>query len=240
MKPNESGSNETDPNETDPNETGLMLEMIETAWAVRRYTNEPVTEREVGRCLKAAIQGPSGGNIQPWQFLVLTDPAVRAAVAGIYERAYHRYEKVLLSVRPPAKHAAEDKAFSVMLAASRHLAENLAAAPVHVLFLQPIMDLTLRDGEGPLDIGTPHASIYPAVQNFQLAARAQGIGTTLTTVFRIYLDEVREVCGVPDRYDIPALVPMGRPAGRFGRGRRRPLEQVVNWNRFGDRRAPEL
>ena len=70
-----------------------------------------------------------------------------------------------------------------------------------------------------------------------LAARGLGIGTTLTTVYRIYQDEVRAICGIPERYEIVALVPMGRPCGRFVVGRRRPAEQLTHWNRFGAKRG---
>jgi len=105
-----------------------------------------------------------------------------------------------------------------------------------VLVLMPNISMTLEDADGPLDVGTPFASVYPAVQNFMLAARGLGIGTTLTTVFRIYQDEVRTLCGIPARFEIVALVPMGRPRGKFGRGRRRPPEQVTHWNRFGNKR----
>jgi nitroreductase len=69
-----------------------------------------------------------------------------------------------------------------------------------------------------------------------LAARSLGIGTTLTTVYRIRQQEVRDLFEIPERYEIIALVPMGRPAGKFGQAPRRPVEQVTNWNRFGERR----
>ena len=75
-----------------------------------------------------------------------------------------------------------------------------------------------------------------AVQNFMLAARGLGLGTTLTTVFRIHHDELRALCGIPERHQVVALVPVGRPRGRFGVARRRPPEAVTHWNRFGDRR----
>ncbi|MES4791790.1 MAG: hypothetical protein C4321_01320, partial [Chloroflexota bacterium] len=69
-----------------------------------------------------------------------------------------------------------------------------------------------------------------------LAARSLGIGTTLTTVIRIHQDEVRELLGIPERYEIAALVPMGRPRGRFGIAPRKPLSAVTHWDRFGNRR----
>ena len=122
------------------------------------------------------------------------------------------------------------------MAASRHLAEHLGEAPVILLFLMPSITMTLADEEGELDVGTPYASLYPAVQNFMLAARSLGLGTALTTVYRIYQDEVRAVCEIPDRFEIPALVPVGHPTGRFGVAPRKPLEKLTHWNTFGNRR----
>jgi nitroreductase len=212
-----------------------VLEAIRTTRAVRRFRPDPVTEDEIRVCLEAAVQAPSGGNIQPWQFVVVTDGATKHALGDVYRRAYDRYEPALLAARPPARSPEDARSFERMRAASRHLAEHLATAPAMVLVLMPELSLTLADAEGPLDVGTPYASVYPAVQNFMLAARALGIGTTLTTVYRIYQDEVRAVLGIPGRYEVLALIPMGRPTRDFRPGRRRPLAQVVHWGRFGAR-----
>jgi nitroreductase len=214
-----------------------LIDGIMTLRAIRRYTAEPVTDDEVLTCLRAARQAPSGGNIQPWQFLVVRDAATRAALGEIYRRAYDRYEPAMLAATPPFRDDAEAERHRRTVASARHLAEHFAEAPVAVLFLMPNISMTLRDAEGPLDVGSPYASVYPAVQNFMLAARALGIGTTLTTVIRIYQDEVRQLLGIPDRYEIAALVPMGRPRGRFGVAPRKPLGAVTHWDRFGNRRA---
>ncbi len=214
-----------------------VFEAIETTRAVRRYTAEPVTDDEILRCIDAAVRGPSGGNIQPWQFLAVTDPVLKRGIGDVYRRAYARYEPAVLKVRQPLKSAEDEAAFQRTLAASRHLAEHMGEAPALVLVLMPNISMTLSDEQGDLDVGTPFASVYPAVQNFMLAARGLGIGTTLTTVYRIHQDEVRALCAIPERYEIVALIPMGRPQGKFGRGRRRPAAQVTHWNRFGDRRA---
>ncbi|HYC55655.1 MAG TPA: nitroreductase family protein [Candidatus Binatia bacterium] len=213
-----------------------VFEAIETSWAIRRFTDEPVTDDEIRRCLQAAICAPSGGNIQPWQFLVVTDAGVRAQLGAIYKKAYDRYEPALLAVRRPYKNEQDEKNFQRISVSSRHLADNLARVPAMVLFMMPSISMTLSDAEGSLDVGTPYASVYPAVQNFILAARALGLGTVLTTAYRIYQDDVRAACGIPDRYEVVALLPVGRPAMKFGRGRRRPLAEVASWNRFGERR----
>src|SRR6185295_17497781 len=203
-----------------------LFEALATTRAIRRFSDEPIAPADVERCIAAAVQAPSGGNIQPWQFVVVTDAALRRAIGEVYRRAYARYEPALLAARPPARTPEDEASFQRMLASSRHLAEHLGTAPVHVLVLMPAISMTLQDAEGPLDVGTPYASVYPAVQNFLLAARGLGIGTTLTTVYRIYQDEVRTLCGIPPRYEIVALIPMGRPArGRFAVGRRRAPAQ---------------
>ena len=213
-----------------------VIEAIKTTRAVRRFTDEPVTEDEIARCIEAATHAPSGGNIQPWQFLVVTEPALKRALGLIYRRAYDRYEPTLLALRQPLPDPADEESFQRGVRASRHLAEHMTDAPAMVLVLMPNISMTLTDSEGPLDVGTPFASVYPAVQNFMLAARALGIGTTLTTVFRIYQDEVRQACGIPERYEVVALIPMGRPRGTFAPGRRRPPAKVTHWNGFGRRR----
>jgi len=210
-----------------------LFDALHTTRAVRRFSDAPVTDDEILTCIRAAIQGPSGGNIQPWQFVVVTEPTAKRALGDVYRRAYARYEPALLRARPPARSPEEEAGFQRMLRASRHLAAHCAAAPALVLVLMPNISMTLQDDGGPLDVGTPFASIYPAVQNFMLAARGLGIGTTLTTVYRIYQDDVRQICGIPERYEIVALLPMGRPAKPFRPGRRRPAEQVTHWNRFG-------
>ncbi len=214
-----------------------LFEALTTTRAVRRFTAEPVTDAEILDCIRIATQAPSGGNIQPWQFLVVTDPESKRAIGDVYRRAYARYEPALLAARPPARSAEDEDAFTRMLRSSRHLAEHMGEAPAMVLVLMPNISMALRDADSELDVGTPFASVYPAVQSFMLAARGLGIGTTLTTVYRIHHDEVRALCGIPERYEIVALLPMGRPRGRFGVGRRRPAEQVTHWNRFGTKRV---
>jgi nitroreductase len=214
-----------------------LFEALSTTRAIRRFTADPISDADILTCIGAATQGPSGGNIQPWQFLVVRDAATRRAIGDVYRRAYDRYEPALLRVRPPARSPEDEASFQRMRRTSRHLADHLGEAPALVLVLMPDITLTLQDEQGPLDVGTPFASVYPAVQNLMLAARGLGIGTTLTTVYRIYQDDVRALCGIPGKYEVVALIPMGRPRGPFRVGRRRPLAQVTHWDRFGNRRG---
>jgi nitroreductase len=211
------------------------IEAIRTTRAIRRFTDEPVTHEEITACVEAAIQAPSGGNIQPWAYVAITDPEQRATVGAIYRKAYDRYEKALLQLPMSFRSPEDEASWRRTVAASRHLADHAHEVPAFVAVCGADIDLTLHDDEGPLDIGTVQASVYPSVQNLMVAARALGIGSTMTTAFRIYHDEMREALGVPDTMQIFALVAMGRPKGRFGVARRKPARAVLHWNRFGNR-----
>lgn len=219
----------------------VALDTIMTTRAMRRFSDRPVADADIETCLRAAQQGPSGGNVQPQQYVVVTDPAVRAQVGALYQRAYHRYERSL-----PEPSAFPDEAQAAAWRrtrdASRYLADHLGEVPVLVVFLQPIIPWGSADGEGPMDIGRLDASVYPAVQNFCVAARSLGLGTALTTVVRIHAAELLAVLGVPGRddgsprFEVAALVPVGYPLGQFGVAPRKPAAAVTHWNHWGDKR----
>ncbi|HEY5578490.1 MAG TPA: nitroreductase family protein [Acidimicrobiia bacterium] len=213
-----------------------LYEGILTTRAIRRFTAEPIGEEDVKACLRAAMQAPSGGNAQPWQFVVVTDPELMQAIAAVYLAAYDRWEGAQLASLPPFRSEEDEAGYRRSLRASRYLAEHLTDAAALVLFLMPQIDLAVSDQRGRIDIGPLYASVYPAVQNFMLAARSMGIGTALTTVYWSRQDELRTLCQIPDRFEVVALVPMGHPRGKFGIAPRKPPEAVTHWDRYGNRR----
>lgn len=227
--------------ERDTTEALTPIEAIMTTRAIRRFTDERVTDDEITTCLAAAQQAPSGGNVQPQQYVVVTDPERKATIGDLYRTSFDRYEASL-----PEPSAFRDEAAAESWRktrdASRHLADHIDHAPAIVFFLQPIIPWGGIDEEGPMDIGRLDASVYPSVQNFCVAARSLGIGTALTTVIRINAAETLEALGVPaaddgsPRYEIAACIPMGRPMGKFGVAPRKPATAVTHWNTFGDRR----
>ncbi|MEO9223912.1 MAG: nitroreductase family protein [Acidimicrobiales bacterium] len=213
-----------------------LYDALMTTRAMRRFTDEPVSDEEITEILAAAVQAPSGGNIQPYQFVVVTDPEKRATIGDHYLRAYERYEPAVLAQFPPFDDAEAERRHQRNWSLSRQLAENVGHAPAIVLVIAPKISMAVHDDEGEMDVGPLAASVYPAVQNLILAARGLGIGTCLTTVARIYEDEVRAVCEIPDRYWLAALLPLGRPQGRWGVAPRRPASSITSWNSFGNRR----
>jgi nitroreductase len=200
-----------------------FFDVVTTQRAIRRLKTDPVPDAVLRRILDAAICAPSGGNRQGWSFLVIRDPATRARLGDLYREAWGELMKV--PYYRDAASAPPDSPVAKVVASARHLAEHLAQAPVLVLAC------IASDGIKPtLATG---ASIYPAVQNILLAARALGIGSCLTTIHKFRDQQVKELLGIPPDIETAALIPLGHPLGKFGRPPRRPLAEVAFADRWG-------
>ena len=192
--------------------------IVTTQRAMRRLKPDPIPDAALRQIMDAAICAPSGGNRQGWSFLVIRDPAKRARLGELYREAWGELMKVpyyaAAAKEPP------DSAAGKMLVSARHLGEHLGEAPVLVLAC-----IAIDPGTAPSL--TTGASIYPAVQNIMLAARALGIGSCLTTIHRFRDAQVKELLGIPSTVETAALIPLGYPLGQFGRPPRRPLREVA-------------
>jgi nitroreductase len=201
-----------------------LLEALHSTPSRRFLSTEPIPDDVIWALLDAAIRGPSGGNQQSWGWVVVTDPATKATIAGWYREGWqktygHRRDEILAA--DPSTAAMSRRSFL----AAEHLAEHLEDAPVWIF---PV----LRHAAG----GTSPrlgSSIYGAVQQLILAARAYGIGTTLTTLYSGHENDVRELLGLPADAMTMALLPLGYPAqGRWAEPKRHPVDSVVHWNRW--------
>ncbi|KUI47330.1 nitroreductase [Mycobacterium sp. GA-1199] len=203
---------------------------METASAVRRYRDEPVDDATLERCLRAASWAPSGANQQPWRFVVLRSEQVRAVVTAAAHRTWDELQR-FYGVSAPGD--GEDDPRSRVL---RSMAEHMrigGAAPGLVLFcVRP------QAGASELQQG---GSIFPAVQNFLLAARAQGLGAAITLWHSSCEEQLRSLVGIPDDWMPAALVTVGWPAGGHHGVRRKPLSEVAvvdNWDQPWPSRDP--
>lgn len=200
-----------------------VWEVMSTARTIRRFTDQPVDDATLTRCLDAARWAPSGANAQGWRFVVLRSPELRAVVAKAAVQALSVIEPVYGMSRP----APDDD--------SRQARNNRATYELHdrageftsVLFAQihyPTASELLLGG-----------SIFPAMQNFLLAARAQGLGACMTS-WASYGGEklLREAVGVPDNWMLAGHVVVGWPKGRHGPVRRRPLAHAVNLDHWDE------
>jgi nitroreductase len=206
-----------------------IWEVMSTARTIRRFTDEPVDDATLSRCLRAATWAPSGANAQAWKFVVLRSPELRAVVGKAAAHALDVIEPVYGMTRP----AAGDD--------SRRARNNRATYELHdradeftsVLFAQQRFD-----SASELLLG---GSIFPAMQNFLLAARAQGLGACLTS-WASYRGEalLREAVGMPSDWVLAGHVVVGWPRGNHGPVRRRPLSDFValdHWETPADQLA---
>ena len=206
-----------------------VFEVLHSTPSRRYLAPDPIPEDVLWAILDAAIRGPSGGNTQQWGWVVVTDQAVKDRVASWYRdnwaAAYGSRREQILSA-PVSAEGLTPRGFL----GAEYLAEHLHEAPVWVI---PVL-------RGAADATSPRigSSIYGAVQQLCLAARAYGIGTSLTTLYGGHEEELRELLGLPPDALTMALIPMGYPAkGRWAQPRRRPVEEVVHWDRWGAKRS---
>src|SRR5262249_23507129 len=151
--------------------------------------------------------------------------ALRADIGRIYRELSDRYAHVVAAELP-------NRQSERVHESARHLARVLAEVPVHVI---PCMR---PDTPGPMDHATAAAtygSIFPAVWSFQLAARARGLGTVLTTLHLAREAEIADLLGVPHEWRQVALVPTAYYTGETFKPAGRPSpETITSWDRWGD------
>src|SRR6201999_3615881 len=206
--------------------SGDVWEVMSTARPIRRFTDQPVDDATLARCLEAARWAPSGANAQGWRFVVLRSPEQRAVVAEAAAHALKVIEPVYRMNRPDP----DDNSRRARTYRATYELHDRAGEFTSVLFAQqhyPTASELLLGG-----------SIFPAMQNFLLAARAQGLGACLTS-WASYGGEqwLRDAVGVPDGWMVAGHVVVGWPKGNHGPVRRRPLTEFVNvdhWGNAGD------
>lgn len=192
-------------------------EVMYSMRAIRRLRPDPVRDEDIYDILDAARQAPSGSNRQPWHFLVVRDAEQRRRLGEIYREAWWSKR------RDEGFHRPEDfdPADRVRVSAMR-LAEHFGESPVIVL--------VCSTSSLPVDV----TGVIPATQNMLLAARALGLGATITSLHPSVQPEVRELFGMPEGVEVVYAVPVGYPQGRFGPVSRKPLSEVASLDRWGN------
>ncbi len=199
-----------------------VYEALYTTRAMRRVRTDPIPEAIQAKILDAAIRAPTGGNAQGWRFMLVDDGAMKAELGPLYRSALTQLFDTLY--KPQADAAAADPeteesiAFGKMYRSAKHLADHFENYPL-LFFAFDQVDPT-------------GSSIYPAIWNAMLAARAEGVGSALTSVLLFRLNEVLEVLGVPadSGWRMAACVTLGYPTGRWGVAPRRPVDEVAYRN----------
>lgn len=194
----------------------VILDVLGRQRACREFTDDPVPDADVVAVLEAATHAPSAENRQPWVFVVVREPATRAAIADLTRGVWEA------GGRP---HAEESLSASFFAAVDRFVGGGYGGAPLLIV--------AAGDGRAGASKAVLASSVFPAVQNLLLAASALGYGSSMTTLAAQAPDALRHLVGLPEGVHPLAVIPLGRAATPLGPPRRRPVADVAHRDRFG-------
>ena len=202
-----------------------VYEALYTTRAMRRVKTDPIPQDVQKRILDAAIRAPTGGNAQNWHFLLVDSPELRGKLGPLYRQCMTELWQGFYAERIKQAEDTPDDPESVQWFKVKRSADWLAEHFEEV----PLYFFAFCQGD------PTGGSIFPAVWNAMLAARAQGVGSAITSAFMFHLDEALEVLGVPkdEGWVFSCCVSMGYPTGRWGVAPRRPAHEVADRNRWG-------
>jgi nitroreductase len=206
--------------------------VLTTTRSVRKRIDfdRPVSRELLLECLEVAVQAPTGGNRQGWQFVIVTDAAKKQAIGELYAKSFAIY---VASGRPTYER--EDprrKQLPRVASSAQYLADRMHEVPAMVIpCIEGRVDVP---GATNLEIAGVYGSILPAAWSFMLAARARGLVTAWTTLHLRYERETAQILGIPyERYTQSALITVGyHTGGEFKPAERIPLDAIVHWDEW--------
>jgi len=206
-----------------------LVDAMVTQRAVRRVLPDPVELGIVRRCIELALEAPTGSNGQNWEFVVVCDRSTKERFQVQYRRVWALYG------RAGERFRGEDPQTARNLRSVQWQVDHLPEIPVLVV-------ACLRGGGRlpwvpmpALAASSHYGSIYPAVQNLLLAARAVGLGASLITLPLWSTTVAKRILGLPLTVEPCCIVPLGWPRGRYGAKSRKSVDDVVHLERYGER-----
>ncbi|MEQ8230444.1 MAG: nitroreductase family protein [Gammaproteobacteria bacterium] len=205
-----------------------LIDVIRTTHACRHYKRDDVADALLVEVLDAARWAPTGSNKQPVTWVVVRDADKRRALHELYQPLW---DGIMAKYASGAIGAGFRPGF---LEHVDHFARHLQDVPIMIVVCAAVDEITPVDADlGRLSV-TGGSSIYPAVQNLMLAARNEGLGTTLTTILCLAEAEVKRLLGIPDELATCAMIALGWPEKPFPRKlRRKPLADIAFLDSYG-------
>ncbi|TNF80493.1 MAG: nitroreductase family protein [Gammaproteobacteria bacterium] len=214
-----------------------LTEAMSTLRAVRRLKPDPIPDDVLDRVLQAAAWAPTGGNAQPWRIVLVKNAEKKKRLGALYAEQWAIFAKgyqANVDGLPEADQAQEQR----NLDAGNYLAEHFHEAPAIAIFCFNPKMMAITDIKLDRVSVVGGGSVYTAVQNLLLAARAEGLGCVLTTLLCICEPEVRTLLQIPEPWGTAAAIPLGYPVGKgHGPIRRRATSRLVYDDTFGNKRS---
>jgi nitroreductase len=193
-----------------------LLEGINTLRSIREFKLDPIPKETLAAILEAATKAASGSNTQPWEFIVVQDPKVKARLTTPMLETWMK--RLAASSMSPTMRQVYDDATEML--------RNTERVPA-------IIYCCFDRNKSSKSEEVQYASILPAVQNLMLAAHALGLGTCLTVHGSTSTrgePEVKKILGIPDHVKIACLVYMGYPTRKYGPPRRKAVEKHAHYD----------
>jgi nitroreductase len=192
-----------------------------TSRAVRRFKPDPVAPETIEALIWAATRAASPENDQPWEFVVVTDPATRAEVGRLVAAAADMHAASL----PPS----DDPGVQRSQESAKHLVRNFGETPVMIFVCHHVIDYP----EAYLQAGVGFSAVFMAAADLLVAARSLGLGAAFTFTHMLAGPDLPKLLQLPDDVAITVTIPVGWPARQVGPVARRPHGEVLHWDKFG-------
>ena len=206
-------------------------EMLATTRSVRRRIDfeRAVEPGLIHECVEIAVQAPTGVGAVSWRFVVLTDPAKKAAMGALYRRSFDEYLDAQLREKQAAGEAPEPLSPNY-----RYLADRMQDFPALIV--------VCREGRPPADTAGQlafYGSVIPAAWSLMIALRARRIGSTWTTLHARYEDQSAAILGMPEDATAAVVLPIGHMKdATLRRAKRSAAPAVTFWNDWGSTSEP--
>lgn len=204
-----------------------LSEVMRTMSGVRLYLPRDVPDEVIHAALDDARFAPSGGNRQPWRVVVVRDPDMRRKVSEISSREWLVYTAKWY---PSADEITPAKAKKLREGTEYHA--NMHQAPVHLFVWAELESLARMDRHLDRVSFVGGGSVYPFVQNLQLALSARGVGSRITSLAVPAEAEWVELMSVPQGYGLAAVMTIGYPEWKATRLSRHPVSNFARHESF--------
>jgi nitroreductase len=213
-----------------------LYDVMRSTFSARQFTDDPLPDAVLVKILDHARFAPSGGNRQGWRVIVVRDRASKDALAALSAPAAKRYAAQVAAGESPWNTIDKTSVSADTIERTEppaRLTDSMRQAPVVLVVCVDLKVVASIDQD--LDrVGViSGASVYPFAWNILLAARHEGFGGTITTLAVAQEPKIQALLGLPPHVAVAAVMPMGRPAQRLTRLKRKPVEEFAVKERWG-------
>ena len=213
-----------------------LYDVMRTTFAAREFSEEPLPDETLVKILDHARFAPSGGNRQGWRVIIVRNPPTKRALADLSGFAAKRYtaqvkngESPWNTIDPPGV----DVATIERTPPPPHLTEPIARAPVVLVICVDLKVVASTDQDLDRVGVVSGASIYPFAWNVLMAARHEGFAGTISTLVVAQEPKIQALLGIPRHVAVCAVMPLGRPARRLTKLKRKTVAEFTMREHWG-------